>query len=63
MAAYSDLMQSAGVDADISIAPIEIPPPQGLCLSYANGDIQGIDIPMMSKVDVRLLHGLGNRRK
>ena len=51
MAAYSDLMQSAGVDADISIAPIEIPPPKD-CVSRT-GDIQGIDIPMMSKVDVR----------
>ena len=52
MAAYSDLMQSAGVDADISIAPIEIPPPEE-CVSRT-GDIQGIDIPMMSKLDVRL---------
>ena len=52
MAAYSDLMQSAGVDADISIAPIEIPPPKD-CVSRT-GDIQGIDIPMMSKLDVRL---------
>jgi len=52
IAAYSDLAQSVGVDADISLPAIDIPAPEQC--PPRTGDLQSIDIPMMKKLDVRL---------
>lgn len=52
MAAYSDLGQSVGVDADISMPTIDIPPPEAC--PPRTGELQSIEIPMMQKLDVRL---------
>ena len=52
IAAYSDLEQSVGVDSDISIPAIDIPPPEAC--PPRTGELQSIEIPMMQKLDVRL---------
>ncbi len=52
LAAFSDLSVPAGVDADITISPPDLPPPED-CISR-EGDLQGIEIGITSRLDVRL---------
>ena len=52
LAAYADFGVSAGVHADISLDAPELPPPDQ-CIPRT-GDLQGIDIAMLNKLDIRL---------
>lgn len=52
LGAFGDLAQSAGVDADISVTPPPMPAPDA-CVPRS-GDAQGVTLPIMSRLDVRL---------
>ena len=52
MAAYSDLAESIGLDSDISIPEREMRGPDA-CIPRS-GDLQGIDIALVDKLDVRV---------
>ena len=52
LAAYGDLSQVVGIDSEISLLRPDIPPP-GDCIPRT-GDLQGIDIALVSKLDARL---------
>jgi acyl-CoA thioesterase len=63
LAAFSDLAVAAGVDTDITLSPAVIPGPDA-CVQR-DGAAQGIDIPIRSRLDVRLHSALaqpGNAR-
>ena len=55
LAAYGDLSQSVGVDADISITEPQIPAPED-CIART-GELQKIEIALTGKVEVRLHPG------
>ena len=52
MAVYGDLSQSVGIETEIPVAP-PIITPENLCVDRT-GDMQGIELPIMNRLDVRL---------
>ncbi len=52
LAAFSDLSQPAGVDANMTVAPPDLPPPEE-CIER-DGRTQGVELPIASRLDVRL---------
>lgn len=52
LAAFSDLSVSAGLDAAITMTPPEIPPPDD-CIQRS-GETQGVELPILSRLDTRL---------
>ncbi len=52
LAAFADLSVPAGVDADLTIAAPELPPPDEC--PQRTGDIQGIHLPITERLDTRL---------
>ncbi len=52
IAAFGDLEQAAGVESDITIPPPDLPPPEE-CVPR-DGSLQNIELPINSRLDVRL---------
>jgi len=52
LAAYGDLTVPAGVDADLTLEPPELPAPDD-CVPRT-GDLQGVDLPIVEQLDIRL---------
>jgi acyl-CoA thioesterase len=52
LAAYADLSQSAGVEATSTMAPPHLPDPDAC--TPRTGDLQGLDLPITSRLDIRL---------
>ncbi|MDZ7684733.1 MAG: thioesterase family protein [Gammaproteobacteria bacterium] len=52
IAAFADLGTSAGVSSDITIAPPELPQPDDC--PKRDGKLQGVDLPLLSRLDIRL---------
>ena len=52
LAVYTDLSLPIGVDSDITVPELQMQPPEH-CIART-GDLQGIDIALMSKLDVRV---------
>ncbi|MFQ5556022.1 MAG: thioesterase family protein [Acidimicrobiales bacterium] len=52
LAAFGDLSEPAGVEAQISVPPPDLPAPDD-CV-HRSGLEQGVELPIMSRIDVRL---------
>jgi len=58
MAIYGDLEQSVGIEQQIPMLAPKIPPPE-VCVDRT-GDLQGIELPIMNRLNVRLHPGQAN---